>query len=84
MNYIMRIWWLQVTSMLHRGIVKANLDAKKLREALEKTKKHIKIEREIVQSRAKIFKQLEKKNIQLGSSPKDAEHVTHILEDKDK
>lgn len=40
---------LQVTNMLHRGVAKAHLDAKKLREALERTEKQVKIERAMVQ-----------------------------------
>jgi len=44
---------LQVTNLLHRGMAKANPDAKKLREALEKMEKWVKIERAMVQSQAK-------------------------------
>lgn len=54
---------MQVTNMLHRGVAKAHLDAKKMREVLEKKKKQLKIEQAMVQSRAKRVKELEQKII---------------------
>lgn len=75
---------LHVTNMLHRGVAKANLDAKNLREALDKTEKRYKIERAMVQHRAKRVRELEQKIVHLGSYPNQAEHARKILEEKDK
>lgn len=75
---------LQVINMLHRGVAKDNLDAKKLREALDKTKKYVKIERAMVQSRAKRVRDLEQNIIQLGSDPNQVEHAKKVLEENDK
>jgi len=41
---------LYVTNMLHRAVAKANLDSKKLKEALDKMEKQVKIERARVRS----------------------------------
>lgn len=75
---------LQVTNMLHRGVAKANLDAKKLREALDKTEKKVKIERAMVHSREKRVKELEHNIVQLGYDPNQADHSKKVLEEKDK
>lgn len=74
---------LQVTNMLHKAMTKANLDAKNLREALENTKKQVKIEMATVQSRAKRVRDLEKKIIQLRYDPNKVEHVKKFFEEKD-
>jgi len=73
---------LQVTNMLHKGVTKANLDAKNLKEALENKKKQVKIERAMVQSRAKRVRELEKKIIQLRYDPNKVEHVKKFFEEK--
>lgn len=75
---------LHVTNMFHRGVAKANLDVKKLKEALDKNEKHVKIKRAMVQSRAKRIRELEQKIVKLGSDRNQAEHAKKFLEEKDK
>jgi len=74
----------QVTNMLHRGVAKAHLGTKKLREALEKTEKQLKAERVLLQAKAKRVREMEQKFMSLASDPGQGEHAKKVLDDKDK